>query len=379
MSSSQAGANSGSKQATIAFAFDIDGVYVKGKQALPGAADSITTLQKKIIPFIFLTNGGGKTERDHVAIVEKRLEVSLDEDQFVQSHSPYRNLVSTFGNKTILVLGGMGHQIRSVAHAYGFKKVLTTSDLVKLEGHEIHAFLEMTKDHHEKHGIDHPPEVFDIEDGCIKISAIMFWSSPRDAGLDLQVTLDLLLSEAGKVGTVSSKNGNAALPNNGYLQDGQPKVYVCNPDLTWPTAYRLPRVAQGAFVAFLEGGWSALTKGADLSSHIWKCGKPSRETYLFAEKTLLEYHEKANGPNAPQIKTVYMVGDNPVSDIQGANNFISPTGMEWKSILVCSGIYKEGTEPEFKPTTIRKDVKAAVEWAISDGLCKSGTGVGKYS
>lgn len=156
----------------------------------------------------------------------------------------------------------------------------------------------------------------------------MIWSSPRDVGLDLQISLDL----------------------------------------QWPTSYPHLRIAQGAFIAFLEGGWNALTKGADLSTHIWKCGKPYERTYLFAERTLLGHHKNVNGPDAPRITTVYMVGDNPVSDIQGANNFISPAGIKWKSILVCTGVYKEGSEPEHIPTRIVKDIKAAVEWGIADGM-----------
>jgi HAD superfamily hydrolase (TIGR01456 family) len=363
---------------TAAFAFDIDGVFVRSKMAIPGGGEAVATLKHDKVPFIFLTNGGGKTEREHVELVGRRLKIQLDADQFVQSHTPFRSLVDKFGDKTILVLGGIGSSIRDVPHSYGFKKVLTTSDLLKMQSEHVYPFLEATKDHHNRHGQIHPPEYLDTEDGCIKISAIMIWSSPRDLGLDLQVALDLLLSSGGRFGTFSPKNGDSTLPNNGYLQDDQPKIYVCNPDLTWATAYHHPRFAQGMFKAYLEGGWNALTKGADLSSHIWICGKPTRETYLYAEKTLLNYHTKINGPDAPEIKTIYMVGDNPESDIRGANNFISPTGIEWKSILVRTGVYKEGTVPEYTPTKIVNDVKAAVEWGISDSV-KVGVGVGMVS
>ncbi len=47
---------------------------------------------------------------------------------------------------------------------------------------------------------------------------------------------------------------------------------------------------------------------------------------------------------------------------------MSPAGIEWKSILVCTGVYEEGTVPKFKPTTIVKDVKAAVEWGLIDSM-----------
>lgn len=61
-----------------------------------------------------------------------------------------------------------------------------------------------------------------------------------------------------------------------------------------------------------------------------------------------------------------MVGDNPMSDIRGANEFVSPCGVEWKSILVCSGVHEGGKQPPITPSVIVKDVQAAVEWALGD-------------
>jgi len=55
---------------------------------------------------------------------------------------------------------------------------------------------------------------------------------------------------------------------------------------------------------------------------------------------------------------------------------VSPAGIEWKSILVCTGVYEEGTVPRFKPTTIVKDVKAAVEWGLADIMYIAGVAGG---
>ena len=68
-----------------------------------------------------------------------------------------------------------------------------------------------------------------------------------------------------------------------------------------------------------------------------------------------------------KIRTVYMVGDNPSSDIQGANNFTSRHGTEWKSILVESGVHVAGAEPAHKPDAIMERVAEAMEWAVWDG------------
>lgn len=71
------------------------------------------------------------------------------------------------------------------------------------------------------------------------------------------------------------------------------------------------------------------------------------------------------GLNDP-MRRVYMIGDNPESDIRGANGYQSPHGSQWKSILVKTGVYKDGTVPSTKPTVIVDDVQEAVRWAVED-------------
>ncbi|KAH9900093.1 Haloacid dehalogenase-like hydrolase-domain-containing protein [Xylariomycetidae sp. FL2044] len=221
-------------ETTVAFAFDIDGVLVKGKKPIPGATEAIKELQDKNIPFVFLTNGGGLTEKAHVEKVGMRLGLELDAKQFMQSHTPYFDLVQQYENKTILALGGHGQHIRELAHAYGFKKVVTSSDVMK-ECEHVHPFPEMTTAHHAEHGLSTSDRGHDQDLSATQISAILVWSSPRDWCLDLQIVGDLLLSVGGRLGTRSPKNGDRSLPNNGYLQDDQPKLYFCNPDFEWAT------------------------------------------------------------------------------------------------------------------------------------------------
>ncbi|KAN0115156.1 HAD-superfamily hydrolase [Hyaloscypha variabilis] len=345
----------------IAFAFDIDGVLVHGGTPLPGAKATLEFLQRKKIPFIFLTNGGGATEKDHVAIHGKRLAMSnLSEHQFVQSHSPFKDLVPSLKDKNILVLGGVGNRLREVAKSYGFNHVLTSSDICKADP-KAYLFTEYTLEHHLEHGSDN---IRWGPNGEIQVSAIMTWSSPRDWGLDLQIIMDLLLSEKGRLNTVSPFNGDVKLPNLGYLQDEQPAIYFSNPDLTFATAHPQPRAAQGSFRAALEGLFAARTGGAQLLN-LTTVGKPTEETYTYGEKTLMEWSKTIDGGDG-KIGTVYMVGDNPASDIQGANNFTSKHGTVWKSILVETGIHVAGTKPAYEPNTIVKGVKEAVGWALSD-------------
>lgn len=148
----------------------------------------------------------------------------------------------------------------------------------------------------------------------LKIDGIFVYNDPRDWGLDATVILDLLLSEKGIMGTVSLKNNNHNLPNRGYLQDGQPKLYYSNPDLWWASGYPLPRLGQGGFREAFEGLWTAVTggerEGVTLSKEI--IGKPSGKTYEFAEKRLRAHrNEIFGGSSGDGLKRVYMVGDNP--------------------------------------------------------------------
>ena len=149
----------------------------------------------------------------------------------------------------------------------------------------------------------------------LKIDAIFIFNDPRDWALDMQLILDLLLSHAGILGTLSPLNGNTSLPNCGYQQDGQPALYFSNPDLFWAAKYHLPRLGQGGFREALEGVWRAVTggeeKGVTLQKRMY--GKPYRETYAFAERRLLNHRNDLARrcgikDDLTLLKTVYMVG-----------------------------------------------------------------------
>ena len=68
-----------------------------------------------------LTNGGGKTEAQRVSDLSRLLDIPIDVDMFVQSHTPFKQLVDGDGelprlkDECILVLGGEGNQCRDVA------------------------------------------------------------------------------------------------------------------------------------------------------------------------------------------------------------------------------------------------------------------------
>ncbi|KAJ5235343.1 uncharacterized protein N7469_004511 [Penicillium citrinum] len=362
---------SASRVPNFAFAFDIDGVLLRSSKPIPGAADSLSLLKKQGIPFILLTNGGGKHETERVAEISEKLNVPLDPTDIVQSHSPFAELVkgpdeaSALENKCVLVAGGDGDNCRRVAEQYGFKNVITPGDIL-MANPSIWPFSKNFSDYYKTFARPLPKPIDPTSSAKgLKVDAIFVFNDPRDWALDTQVIMDLLLSSQGHFGTLSDKNGRTDLPNHGYQQDGQPHLYFSNPDLWWAAAYHLPRLGQGGFREALEGVWAATTGGSSKGIELKKTviGKPYQGTYEFAERQLLRNRSRVFGTDLPPLQRVFMVGDNPESDIRGANSYRSGFGSSWESILVRTGVYSGG-DPAWKPTVVADDVQNAVQWAL---------------
>ncbi|KAI9819125.1 MAG: hypothetical protein M1827_007281 [Pycnora praestabilis] len=352
----------------FAFAFDIDGVLLRSANALPGAHKALSYLQSHKIPFILLTNGGGRPEEERVEELSKKLNLPLDVNMFIQSHTPFAEMAKDYQERTVLVIGGHGNSCRRVAQKYGFKNVITTGDIVTADP-SIWPFNQQFSYYYRRHArpITRPIMAENIR-ARSKIDAIFVFNDPRDWALDTQIILDLLLSKQGLLGTRSDKNNHPDLPNRGFQQDGQPPLFFSNPDLFWAAAYDLPRLGQGGFREALEGVWAAVTGGPQVGVELQKTiiGKPYQETYEFAEKRLRAHRQTlAGGGKIGPLKKVYMVGDNPESDIRGGNEYKSPHGSEWPSILVKSGVFNGG-EPAYQPKKIVDGVLQAVRWGLQE-------------
>ena len=137
----------------------------------------------------------------------------------------------------MLVIGGGpdGESPRTIAEGYGFQCVITPGDILA-------AHPKIWPAPHSYSSAHARP----LPQDC-KIAAIMMFSNPLDWGPVLQIIIDLLLSQNGQLGTRSAKNGDTALPNSGYLQDGQPMVYFSGSDLCWTSEYPVPRFGFGSF------------------------------------------------------------------------------------------------------------------------------------
>jgi ribonucleotide monophosphatase NagD (HAD superfamily) len=93
-------------------------VLLRSSDALPRAHKTLSYLQSQRIPFILLTNGGGKHESERVADLSSKLGVTIDSSMFVQSHTPFADM-DQYKDKTVMVVGGETDKCRTVAEAYG--------------------------------------------------------------------------------------------------------------------------------------------------------------------------------------------------------------------------------------------------------------------
>ncbi|KAI5812100.1 HAD superfamily hydrolase [Pyronema omphalodes] len=320
----------------FAFAFDIDGVLLHGSTPLPGAKKTLDYLNHNKIEYLLLTNGGGLSEAHRVQELSRLLDVPLSTQQFVQSHTPFQRHASAIPR--VLAVGGKKDNCRHVASGYGFKDVIIPADV-------IHT-------HPAASPFSEPGAYENIGrtlKGGEKVDAIMVYNDPRDWASDLQVVIDVLLSKDGEIGTRRSIKE--------VLEQGHVPLYFSNPDLWWANEYSLPRLGQGGFRAALEGVWRAVTGGELKAETI---GKPHTETYKYAEEVLMRWRKERTGD--AEIKRVYMVGDNPASDIRGANNFTQGRA-QWVSCLLRTGVFRDG-EDNAGAHHIADNVESAVMWAV---------------
>ncbi|ATY64465.1 HAD-superfamily subfamily CECR5 [Cordyceps militaris] len=368
--------------ADIAFAFDIDGVLYQGQKGIPGAKEMLQKIRQLGLRYVFLTNGGGAHENAKVASLAKRLGLENPEhvlkDRVILSHTPMRSWDEDVKkNGTVLVTASQPETARQLAREYGFQRAVTPADLLAANGH-IYPFAHLRDSlHKESSPLPDGKSAAAISDpysraippDALKIDQILVWNDPRDWSLDIQVIHDLLVSYRGYPGTLSTKNGDRTLTDAGWQQDGQPGLWISNLDLVWKTEYPVNRFGTGAFLEALKGVWAAVTEGA-APLRYQALGKPSRRTYEYAHERLLRYDADVlgqGGTTTRPLRRVYMIGDNPESDIRGANEFAPGDGAQWESILVRTGVFQptlQEPEPRYKPTVIVDDVVDAVVWAL---------------
>lgn len=317
-------AHTGKVQAAknMAFVFDIDGVLVHGDRLIPEGKRVLEMLngdnQLGIrIPHIFLTNGSGKPELARTEQLSKILLNPISTEQFIQSHTPMRALAEYYN--TVLVVGGEGYRCRDVAEQYGFKDIVVPNDIVAWDT-SIAPYRVFTE---EERASSRPRDFTKVN-----IDAIMVFSDSRDYATDMQIIMDLLRSENGRLGTIAKDPVSQRIP-----------IYFSQGDMLCPTEHPIPRMSQGAFRIGLEAMYKALT-GVELERVVY--GKPELATYKYADEVIASWMDMLHGEERVP-ENIYMIGDNPASDIVGGNMY------GWNTCLVRTGVFQGGENDEENP------------------------------
>jgi HAD superfamily hydrolase (TIGR01456 family) len=306
----------------MAFVFDIDGVLVHGDRLIPEGQRTLDMLNGNNqlgikIPHIFLTNGSGKPELARVDQLSSILHNKISTEQFIQSHTPMRALAEYYD--TVLVVGGEGYRCREVAEEYGFKDIVVPNDIVAWDN-TIAPYRVFTE---EERASSRPRDFTKMN-----IDAILVFSDSRDYATDMQIIMDLLRSENGRLGTTAKDPVSQRIP-----------IYFSQGDLLCPTEHPIPRMSQGAFRIGLEAMYKALT-GVELERVVY--GKPELATYKYADEVMASWMDQLHGEERVPAN-IYMIGDNPASDIVGGNMY------GWNTCLVRTGVFQGGENDEENP------------------------------
>jgi len=305
----------------MAFAFDIDGVLVHGDRLIPQGKRVLEILNGDNelgikIPHIFLTNGSGKPEAARCEQLSKILHSPISTEQFIQAHTPMSALKEYYD--TVLVVGGEGYRCREVAQEYGFKNIIVPNDIYAAD-----STISPLREHFtaEQRATSTPRDF-----SKVKIDAILVFSDSRDYATDLQIIMDLLQSENGVLGTRAKDPISQRIP-----------IYFSQGDLLCPTEHPTPRMSQGTFRIALEAIYKSIT-GVELERVVY--GKPEPATYKYADEIMTSWMETIhNEEKLP--KNIYMIGDNPASDIVGGNMY------GWNTCLVRTGVFQgEGNDKQ---------------------------------
>lgn len=303
-------------------ALDIDGVLLRGARVVQGAKAALKKLTERGVPFIFVTNGGGVYEAQKAADLSKKLGQIVTPDQVLLAHTPYKSLVESFGQKKILVLG---HALcPRIAESYGFRNVIDAEALY-----------------------NHNPDIFPLRKlidrvtshsnrSCTKaVDAVMIFHDPTDWALEIQLLLDLLQPSA---------------------HQKQIPFFSSNSDIVYTAEHPLPRLTQGAFVAAFRHLFRAVHHA---EPEITSFGKPFLAQYTFAENMLQNQSMKLG---LPPPSRYFGIGDNPLSDIKGANE----AGEHWTSILVRTGVFDspQSNDRDNPADFVADDVEKAVDWIL---------------
>lgn len=345
--------HSQSQRPSFGIAFDIDGVVLLGNTPIGGSSQALKRLYddcgKLKIPYIFLTNGGGFHESKRASELSELLGVNILPSQVVQGHSPFKQLVKRFENELVIAVGK--GEPAAVMSEYGFKNVLSIDEYSSCFDNIDP--LAQYKKWSTKQEVDQN-STLKMKNTVYsqRVQAAFVVSDSVDWSRDIQVLCDVL------------RTGGLPGRETGH----QPPLYFANDDLEYQAAFPSERLGMGAFRIALEAIFNRIhPKALEYTSF----GKPSPSVFKNAE-TILSQHvsslhhnlqaENHGNAGSHPFKTLYMIGDNPSVDINGARQ----VGHPWFSILTRTGVFKgKENHAKFPADLVVDAVEEAVDFILT--------------
>ena len=304
---------------------DVDGVLLKGGIVIDRVSDAFHLLENSekngfICPMVFVTNGGDQTETGKGEALAHKFLPFINKQHMIVSHSPLQ-AIDQLRNERLLLVGRNENTVLQIAKEYRWENFDTLQNVIR-----EHPYLTPGR----KLTPGQPIPATRIHER-MPFDSIIILSSPTNWEEGLQVIIDFLCENV--------------------------KLYVANLDFVYSAEYVVPRFTTGAFIKCLECLYQGTTgKALDYVP----VGKPFLITYSFAEDNLNRQFQDST----QLCKTIYAIGDNPLSDIKGANE----AGDQWFSILVQTGCASEN-HPEIPAKLLCYDFMDAVQFILQrEGL-----------
>ena len=316
---------------------DIDGVIYRGGVLCEGTKEAFERVVQAGLPYVFATNGGGYTEANKAKALNELLgRDDIGGDSVVMAHTPFLGVDERLRTARVLVGGDLDSM--GVMAAYGFTKAEHIDEYAarhpELITHEMWTRMAIRPEN-----VGPAPPGYDEE----PVAAIFLVHNSEHWGRDLQILVDVVRFSGAVPKTMDEYLAKKAAPAD------QIPVFIANPDLVYQDEYAVPRFTMGAFEVALRALYEA-QMGVPLQLTVF--GKPLSTTYGYIADIL----------RARNAGDVYAIGDNPLSDIKGANAM----GERWHSILVRTGVFQGAENDADHPAKhVVANFAAAVDLVLS--------------
>ena len=356
---------------SFAFAFEIDGVLLRGGRAIKEAVEAMEVLNGDNefgikAPYIFITNSCGTFEAERCRHLSKQLEIDVSPGQFVFAQTPMDGFVERY--ETVLVVGGVANMDRHEVLGDRFRNIITPFDILRARA-----------------GV--PPPLYSSlrrllagggQLSDVVIDAVFVLGDSYDWATDLQMLLEMAHTRHGQLETRSDT-----------LSEGPPIYFSRSSMLPSDDDVSSPPISIAALRHMLEILYIEASQGRQLSTYM--LGGPQISTLEFATRLLCQWRalHKLHGlaetqgqtydvgqdldlntdtdtaTSPPPPETVYFVGNTPESDMLTSNIIDKQAEQtEWYSILVTRGVYQPNTNPQFHPREVVDTVLDAVNYAV---------------